>query len=101
MAVSWNPVPDWDNEHWREQAACRYTDANLFFPTGSTGAAVDQIKAAKNVCGSCPVADACLQFALETNQEAGIWGGTDEDERRRLRKAWRKSRRPANQWVMA
>ena len=101
MAVSWSPAVDWDNERWREQAACRYTDANLFFPTGSTGAAIDQIEAAKAVCGSCLVADACLQFALETNQEAGIWGGRDEDERRRLRKVWRKNRRPVKQWVTA
>ena len=28
----------------------------------------------------------CLEFALATNQEAGVWGGTTEDERRRLRK---------------
>lgn len=31
MVVNWNPIVDWDNEGWREQAACRYTDANLFF----------------------------------------------------------------------
>lgn len=101
MAVSWNPIVEGDNERWREQAACRYRDANLFFPAGSTGAAIAQIEAAKSVCRSCPVADACLQFALETNQEAGIWGGMDEDERRRLRKVWRKNRRPAKQWATA
>ena len=101
MALSWNAIPDWDDERWRKQAACRYTDVNLFFPTGTTGAAVDHIKAAKAVCGSCPVADACLEFALKTNQEAGIWGGRDEDERRRLRKVWRKSRQPAKQWMTA
>lgn len=101
MAMSWNPIPEWDNERWREQAACRYTDANLFFPTGSTGVAIDQIKTAKLVCESCPVADACLEFALKTNQEAGIWGGKDEDERRRLRKVWRKTRQPAPQWRTA
>ena len=34
------------------------------------------------------VSDECLEFALATNQEAGIWGGSTEEERRKLRKAW-------------
>jgi len=94
MAVTWTPIFDWDNEGWRDDAACRHTNAELFFPAGSTGIAVDQIEAAKSVCHACPVRDACLQFALESNQEAGIWGGKDEDERRKLRRGWRASRRP-------
>jgi WhiB family redox-sensing transcriptional regulator len=94
MAVMWSSVFDWDNEGWRYQAACRSLDAELFFPAGSTGAAIDGIQSAKAVCLSCPVNDPCLQFALETNQEAGVWGGKDEDERRRLRKVWRSGRQP-------
>jgi WhiB family redox-sensing transcriptional regulator len=47
------------------------------------------------VCDSCPVRAQCLQFALETNQEAGIWGGTSEEERRRLRRVWLARRRAA------
>lgn len=92
MAVMWNPVFDWDNENWRDQAACRHIDADLFFPVGSTGDAIAQIQAAKEVCRSCPAQRACLQFALETNEEAGIWGGKDEEERRRLRAIWRAGR---------
>lgn len=80
------------DDRWRDEAACRHTDANLFFPAGSTGFAVGQIADAKAVCRGCPVQDACLQYAFETNQESGIWGGTDEDERRKLRKAWRAGR---------
>lgn len=94
MAVMWNPITEWDNEGWRNQAACRYVEAELFFPAGSAGPAVDHIQAAKAVCRSCPVQDPCLQFALETNQEAGIWGGKDEDERHRLRRVWRADGRP-------
>ena len=88
----WTPVFDWDNNGWRDQAACRHTDPNLFFPAGTTGLAIENIEAAKEVCRSCPVQAACLRFAFETNQEAGIWGGTDEDERRRLRRSWRAGR---------
>jgi WhiB family redox-sensing transcriptional regulator len=89
MSAIWNPAFDWDSDGWRTQAACRHTDANLFFPAGSTGAAVEQIDMAKAVCRTCPVQGACLRFAYETNQEAGVWGGEDEDERRRLRRSWR------------
>ena len=99
MAVMWNPIFDWDKEGWRDEAACLRTDASLFFPVGTTGAAADQIQAAKKVCHTCPVQAACLQFAFETNQEAGIWGGKDEDERRRLRRVWRAGRRPITRSV--
>ena len=92
MTATWSPVFEWDNDGWRDLAACRDTDANLFFPAGSTGSAVDQIEAAKAVCRRCPVQDACLRFAFETNQEAGVWGGKDEEERRKLRKTWRAGR---------
>lgn len=92
MTAIWNTVFEWDNDGWRDRAACRLTDANLFFPAGSTGSAIDQTEAAKAVCRSCPVQDACLRFAFETNQDAGVWGGKDEDERRRLRKTWRAGR---------
>jgi WhiB family redox-sensing transcriptional regulator len=28
----------------------------------------------------------CLEFALETNQDSGVWGGTSEEERRDIRR---------------
>lgn len=71
---------------WRDEALCRDTDPDLFFPVGTTGQALVQIERAKSVCGECPVRCECLEFALETNQDAGIWGGTSEDERRLLRR---------------
>jgi len=55
---------------------------------GTTGLAVDQISAAKAVCATCESLEACLEFALATNQESGVWGGTSEEERRVLRRAW-------------
>ena len=72
---------------WRKVAACRDTDPALFFPVGTTGAAVDQIVAAKRVCNACPSQTACLEFALATNQDSGVWGGLTEDERRTIRRA--------------
>ena len=81
---------------WRKDAACRATDPDLFFPVGTTGAALVQIESAKAVCRQCPVQGDCLEFALATNQEAGIWGGTTEEERRKLRKAWLARQRRAS-----
>ena len=82
---------------WRADAACRDTDPDLFFPVGTTGPAIEQIEAAKAVCRACEVQGYCLEFALATNQEAGVWGGTSEEERRKLRKSWlnRQARRSA------
>jgi WhiB family transcriptional regulator, redox-sensing transcriptional regulator len=71
---------------WRSEALCRDTDPDLFFPVGTTGQALVQIERAKNVCGECPVRVECLDYALATNQDAGIWGGLSEEERRMMRR---------------
>jgi WhiB family redox-sensing transcriptional regulator len=81
---------------WRDDAACQDTDPDLFFPVGTTGPAIDQIEAAKAVCRQCPVQTDCLEFALATNQDSGVWGGTAEEERRKLRKAWLARQRRAS-----
>ncbi len=79
---------------WRSFSACS-TDpgSKVFFPVGVTGPAEIQIREAKEVCGTCPVVQECLEFAITTNQEYGIWGGTSEEERRVLRREWRAKRR--------
>ena len=71
---------------WRAEALCRDTDPELFFPIGTTGTALVQIEQARAVCRQCPVQADCLDFALTTNQDSGIWGGTSEEERRVLRR---------------
>jgi WhiB family redox-sensing transcriptional regulator len=71
---------------WRHVAACRDVDPELFFPIGNTGPALLQIDEAKRVCRSCAVMDECLQWALDSGQDAGVWGGMSEDERRALKR---------------
>ena len=71
---------------WRHRAACRDEDPELFFPIGNTGPALLQIEEAKAVCRRCPVIDALPGWALETGQDAGVWGGLSEDERRALKR---------------
>jgi WhiB family transcriptional regulator, redox-sensing transcriptional regulator len=70
---------------WRDQAACRGIDPELFFPIGNAGPALLQIGRAKQVCARCPVRMPCLDWALDSGQEAGVWGGTSEEQRRALR----------------
>jgi WhiB family redox-sensing transcriptional regulator len=77
-----------ENDEWREHSACRDTDPDLFFPVGTTGPAIEQIENAKAVCQQCPVQTPCLEYALATNQDSGVWGGTSEEERRQLRKQY-------------
>lgn len=71
---------------WRYSAVCGEEDPELFFPIGNTGPALLQIEEAKAVCRRCPVRDACLMWALDTNQHDGIWGGLSEDERRAMKR---------------
>lgn len=81
---------------WRAHAACRDTDPGLFFPVGVTGAALRQIEDARAVCISCSCQEACLEFALRSNQDTGIWGGASEEERRYLRRTYINRRRIRN-----
>jgi WhiB family redox-sensing transcriptional regulator len=69
---------------WRDDAACRDADPELFFPDGNIRSARAQIKLAKLICRRCLVSVTCLSWALASGQEAGIWGGRTEDERHRL-----------------
>ncbi|TGZ12391.1 transcriptional regulator WhiB [Streptomyces sp. S816] len=71
---------------WRGFGACKEEDPELFFPIGSTGPALLQIEEAKSVCRRCPVIERCLQWALETGQPHGVWGGMSEDERRLMKR---------------
>jgi WhiB family redox-sensing transcriptional regulator len=71
---------------WRHRALCRDEDPELFFPIGTSGPALLQVEQAKAVCQRCSVTDECLQWALESGQDAGVWGGMSEEERRALKR---------------
>ena len=77
---------------WRHAARCRDEDPELFFPIGNTGPALLQIEDAKTVCRTCTVTEDCLTWALESGQDAGVWGGLSEDERRALKRRGARAR---------
>ena len=66
---------------WMGRANCQGLHPNLFFPT--RGASTRE---AKEVCHGCVVRDDCLEYAFNTRQKFGIWGGTSERQRRLLRR---------------
>src|ERR1700722_3518013 len=70
---------------WRDDAACRDHDPELFFPEGTAGPALRQGERAKQICQSCPVRTLCLRFALQHGLGFGIWGGAAGEERRFMR----------------
>jgi WhiB family redox-sensing transcriptional regulator len=71
---------------WREAAACLEVQSEVsFFPDKEDFGGIVKAKA---VCATCPVADECLSWAIETNQSEGIWGGHTPKERRKLRRRW-------------
>jgi WhiB family redox-sensing transcriptional regulator len=69
---------------WDEYAACRNRDPEIFFPIGTTGAALQQISEARAICARCQVSADCLDEALRLGQNHGVWGGTTPEERRVL-----------------
>jgi WhiB family redox-sensing transcriptional regulator len=77
---------------WAAKAACRDVDPELFFPKPG-----QNVASAKRICASCPVRMPCLEFALTavstSVDDHGVYGGTTERERRRLR---RQRLRPAS-----
>ena len=77
---------------WIEQGRCIGEDPELFFPVGTSGPALAQAERAIAVCLSCSVRADCLEWALETCQDAGVWGGLDEEARREIRRERRKIR---------
>jgi WhiB family redox-sensing transcriptional regulator len=75
---------------WVQRARCKDEDPELFFPIGTSGPALEQIERARAICMKCEVREACLEWALATGQDAGVWGGTSEEERKELRRSRRR-----------
>lgn len=78
---------------WREKAACSKEDPELFFPTGVNGYSEKIVDQAKAICRTCPVADECLSYAMDHDEDYGIWGGLTENQRRDLKRRAMRERR--------
>lgn len=69
---------------WRTRGACQTVDPETFFPVPMAPADV-----AIDLCRRCPVAGACLAWALSVGECHGVWGATTARERRAMLVAWR------------
>jgi WhiB family redox-sensing transcriptional regulator len=74
------------NATWRQHAACRGLDPDIFYPPSD-----EEAEEAKAVCAECPVRQPCLEHALSHRERDGVWGGLTERERRRIIRQRRKS----------
>lgn len=85
--------PEFDSD---SSPLCAETDPEMFYPeeigvsygNGNLKSHYKYEREAKSVCRQCDLQEACLRFALE-NREQGIWGGTTENDRKRLRQILR------------
>lgn len=96
---------------WRERAKCRTRAAkvwiaeqfkvdpkdapDVWFPLKG-GNATQRVASARAVCNGldgeppCAVREACLEYAMRTNERFGVWGGLSEQERAVLRRERRR-----------
>ncbi len=72
-----------ERPEWRDLAACRGLDPDLFYPEQGDNIGLAKARA---VCAPCEVRSACLAYALDAVEQHGVWGGTSESERRKMRR---------------
>jgi WhiB family transcriptional regulator, redox-sensing transcriptional regulator len=72
---------------WTAHAICTDADPEIFLPPPGKPSAV-----ARQICSRCPVWADCLAYALAAEEEFGIWGGLDQDERRNLKRRLRRKK---------
>lgn len=66
---------------WMDDGICAQTDPAAFYPEVG-----ESTLPAKQICSLCPVKTECLRYAIDHQERFGIWGGTSELERRKLRR---------------
>ena len=84
-----------DRVDWQEDALCRGYENIVFFGDEGESELEKQGREAraKAICKTCPVLEPCLEFAMETNQKYGIWGGLTAKERASLKRRRARARR--------
>lgn len=81
------PPPSGGEDGWEDAAACRREDPTMFFGPNRFEPKRERLareKAAKAICATCPVVDACREHALLHGELYGVWGGLGEADRRGL-----------------
>lgn len=74
-------------EEWQDDAACRGPHVDVFFPPPRNERREERFareQRAKAICVQCAVTEECLNHALTARENHGVWGGTNEIERRQI-----------------
>ena len=72
---------------WQQHGLCRAEDSAIFFPPAHFEHKPEREEReaqAKAICVRCPVRLTCLDWALETREPFGVWGGYSESERKQI-----------------
>ncbi len=77
-ALPMDPTPP---DFWQESASCFGVDPDVFFPISE-----EEAGPALAFCGACRIREECLSWALKNGERYGVWGGTTEQQRRRLQR---------------
>lgn len=69
------------DREWMTEASCTQTDPDLFSPIPGQSS-----RPAIAICRECPVRDICLKYALDNDENHGVWGGMEPRERKLLKR---------------
>lgn len=72
------PTP-FEDPAWMAEANCAGTDPEIFYP-----AVGGSPRPAQRICSRCPVTAQCLAYAVEIQDQHGVWGGISPRSRRGL-----------------
>lgn len=67
-----------DRPSFFDDAKCRGSDPNLFFPGHG-----ESPRKALEICEGCPVSEPCFEYAMRNGETEGVWGGRTGGIRRR------------------
>jgi WhiB family redox-sensing transcriptional regulator len=90
---------------WRYDAKCRGVDTELFFPPRDKDQYADIANKAKAICNGkdgsppCPVKNECLTYAIESDEQHGIWGGLSHRERNAMVRKYTKADKSLKEWL--
>jgi len=73
---------EWIAKDFWQGALCAEVDPELFFPRKGQYL---EAQSAKRLCNKCELKQKCLEFALKDPEIKGIWGGTNEPDRYKIR----------------
>lgn len=64
--------------------ACNGVDPQIFFPERETNGGTVSYQTALKVCRRCDYQQECADWAIQTRQAWGVWGGTTPVDRRKI-----------------